>query len=261
MLVVAPRPPSHDRLDGLAKVFTTSSPKYKGIVAEPLAPVLKFLVDKNSYTHIFAAHTAHGRDVFPRLAALLDVSQVSDIIAVDSEDTFQRPIYAGNAIATVKSSDKVKVVTVRGTAFEKAAIEGGSAAVEEIGEEAADGESRVREQMFLSLWMERRADRRRPHRQPPSPSSRRRSINPRVRTSPPPRESSQAVEVSNQRRISRNILSHSQTLSTPLSVPRALPSTLATQTMLSKLAKPVRLLPRSCTLPAPSAEPFSTWQV
>lgn len=112
------------------------------MLSEPLAPVLKALVEKNGYSHVFAGHTAAGRDVFPRLAALLDVSQVSDIISVDAEDTFQRPIYAGNAIATVKSNDKIKVVTVRGTAFDKAAEEGGSAAVEEFSEEAGEGENR-----------------------------------------------------------------------------------------------------------------------
>lgn len=126
------------RVEGLSKIFTSTSEKYKGLLSEPLAPVLKALVEKNNYTHVFAGHTAAGRDVFPRLAALIDSSQISDIIAVESEDTFQRPIYAGNAIATVKSSDKIKVITVRGTAFEKAAEEGGSASVEDFSQEAAE---------------------------------------------------------------------------------------------------------------------------
>lgn len=129
------------RCEGLSKVFTTSSPSYRGLLSEPLAPVIKALAEKGSYTHIFAGHTAAGRDIFPRLAGLLDSSQVSDIIAVESEDTFQRPIYAGNAIATVKSNDKIKVITVRGTAFDKASEEGGSASVEEFGSEAAESES------------------------------------------------------------------------------------------------------------------------
>lgn len=128
------------RCEGLSKVFTTSSPSYRGLLSEPLAPVIKALAEKGSYTHIFAGHTAAGRDIFPRLAGLLDSSQVSDIIAVESEDTFQRPIYAGNAIATVKSNDKIKVITVRGTAFDKASEEGGSASVEEFGSEAAESE-------------------------------------------------------------------------------------------------------------------------
>lgn len=102
--------------------------------------MLKELVTKGSYTHLFAGHTAIGRDVIPRTAALLDASQISDITAVQSEDTFERPIYAGNAIATVKSSDKIKVVTVRGTAFDKAAEEGGSASDEMIDIKPAEGE-------------------------------------------------------------------------------------------------------------------------
>ncbi|PWN29486.1 electron transfer flavo protein, alpha subunit [Jaminaea rosea] len=127
------------KVEGVSKIFTSESPKYKGLHSEPIVPVLKSLVEKNSYTHVFAGHTAIGKDVIPRLAALLDVSQVSDIIAVESEDTFQRPIYAGNAIATVKSSDKIKIITVRGTAFDKAAEEGGSASIEEVSDaEAAD---------------------------------------------------------------------------------------------------------------------------
>lgn len=126
------------KCEGLSKVFTTTSPNYKGLCSEPLAPLLKALVEKNSYTHVFAGHSANGKDIIPRLAALLDVSQISDIIAVEGEDTFQRPIYAGNALATVKSSDKIKVITVRGTAFDKAATEGGSASVEEVSEGAGE---------------------------------------------------------------------------------------------------------------------------
>lgn len=125
----------------MTKIFHTTSPKYTGLLSEPLAPILKSLVEKNGYTHVFAGHTAAGRDIFPRLAALLDSSQVSDIISVEGEDTFKRPIYAGNAIATVKSNDKIKVITVRGTAFDKASAEGGSASVEEIGDDVGEGES------------------------------------------------------------------------------------------------------------------------
>lgn len=116
---------------GLAKVLYSSSDKFENQLAEPIAPQLKELVGANSYTHVVAGHTAVGRDVIPRASALLDSSQISDITAVEGEDTFVRPIYAGNAIATVKTSDKVVVFTVRGTAFE-AAGEGGSAAVEEV---------------------------------------------------------------------------------------------------------------------------------
>src|ERR671910_870581 len=80
--------------------------------------------------HVLVPATTFGKNVMPRVAALLDVAQLSEIVAVDSADTFQRPIYAGNAIATVQSPDPIKVITVRGTAFEAAAAEGGSAAVE-----------------------------------------------------------------------------------------------------------------------------------
>jgi electron transfer flavoprotein alpha subunit len=83
-----------------------------------------------NYSHILAPATAYGKNILPRVAAKLDVAQISEITKVDSPDTFERPIYAGNAIATVQSTDSVKVITVRGTGFDAAAAEGGSAAVE-----------------------------------------------------------------------------------------------------------------------------------
>ncbi len=89
------------------------------------------------YTHILAPATAYGKNIAPRIAAKLDVAQISDITAVDSADTFERPIYAGNAIATVQSQDPIKVITVRTTGFDPVAAEGGSATVEKI-EAAAD---------------------------------------------------------------------------------------------------------------------------
>ncbi|WP_224786332.1 electron transfer flavoprotein subunit alpha/FixB family protein, partial [Pandoraea fibrosis] len=85
-----------------------------------------------NYSHILATATAYGKNIAPRVAALLDVAQISDITKVDSADTFERPIYAGNAIATVQSADKVKVITVRSTGFDPAAATGGSAAVEAV---------------------------------------------------------------------------------------------------------------------------------
>ncbi|MFM0220365.1 electron transfer flavoprotein subunit alpha/FixB family protein, partial [Paraburkholderia strydomiana] len=84
------------------------------------------------YSHIFAPATAYGKNIAPRIAAKLDVAQISDITAVDSPDTFERPIYAGNAIATVQSADPIKVITVRTTGFDAVAAEGGSATVEKI---------------------------------------------------------------------------------------------------------------------------------
>lgn len=102
------------------------------------------MVSKGNYTHLVAGHTAVGRDTIPRAAALLDSAQVSDIIEVQGEDTFVRPIYAGNALATVKTSDKVKVFTVRGTAFDAAPTEGGSADKEKVEPETTEGKQAPR---------------------------------------------------------------------------------------------------------------------
>ncbi|PKI84607.1 Electron transfer flavoprotein alpha-subunit [Malassezia vespertilionis] len=120
------------KIGGLAKVLVSTSDAFANQLAEPVAPLLKSLVEEKGYTHLVAGHTANGRDLIPRASSLLDASQVSDIISVDGPDTFVRPIYAGNALATVKSLDKTKVVTVRGTAFDAASTEGGSAAVEDV---------------------------------------------------------------------------------------------------------------------------------
>lgn len=88
-------------------------------------------IKKGEFTHILAGHSAFGKNLMPRVAALLDVQQISDITSVESEDTFVRPIYAGNAIMTVQSSDSIKVITVRATAFNTGSAEGGSASVAE----------------------------------------------------------------------------------------------------------------------------------
>jgi electron transfer flavoprotein alpha subunit len=104
-------------------------------LAENVAPLAAKLMD--NYDALIVASTTTGRNIAPRVAALLDVMQISDILSVESEDTFTRPIYAGNAVATVRSKDAKKVITVRGTAFEKVAREGGSASVERL-ETASD---------------------------------------------------------------------------------------------------------------------------
>lgn len=111
-------------------------------LAEPLAEVVTAQVVPlaKDYSHVVAAATAHGKDFMPRVAALLDVAQISEVTGIDSADTFRRPIYAGNAIATVQSSDPIKVLTVRGTAFGEAAAEGGSAAIEKVAAVAVDGQ-------------------------------------------------------------------------------------------------------------------------
>ena len=111
-------------------------------LAEPLAEVVTAQVVPlaKDYSHVVAAATAHGKDFMPRVAALLDVAQISEVTGIDSADTFRRPIYAGNAIATVQSSDPIKVLTVRGTSFGEAAAEGGSAAIEKVAAVAVDGQ-------------------------------------------------------------------------------------------------------------------------
>ena len=118
------------KIDGVSKVLLADAPQYEHPLAEELAAVV--LSVAGDYDAILAPATTTGKNFMPRVAASLDVAQISDIIAVESTDTFKRPIYAGNAIATVQSSDAKKVITVRGTAFDKAAAEGGSAAVEAV---------------------------------------------------------------------------------------------------------------------------------
>ena len=119
------------KIAGVGKVLLADSPAYEHQLAENLGDLVAE-VGKGGYSHILAATTSSGKNFAPRVAALLDVAQISDISAVVSEDTFERPIYAGNAIATVQSADAIKVITVRGTAFDPVAAEGGSAQVEQL---------------------------------------------------------------------------------------------------------------------------------
>jgi electron transfer flavoprotein alpha subunit len=119
---------------GVARVQLLDAPGFSHLLPERLAPVI--VARAQACSHVVAAATTFGKNLLPRVAALLGVQQVSDITAVDAPDTFQRPIYAGNAIATVRSTDALKVVTVRPTAFEKAAASGGSAAIEAISVDA-----------------------------------------------------------------------------------------------------------------------------
>ena len=115
---------------GVSKVLTADNGSYEHALAENVAPLIQSMAGE--YSHLMAPATTTGKNVMPRVAALLDVMQVSDIIKVESADTFQRPIYAGNAIATVTSNEATKVVTVRSTAFEAAAAEGGNASIEAV---------------------------------------------------------------------------------------------------------------------------------
>lgn len=119
---------SSAKIQGVAKVIKVDAAPYEHFLAENMATLISGMA--SGYSHIMAPATTFGKDFMPRAAALLDVSQVSDIIEVVDKDTFKRPIYAGNAIATVKSSDKVKIITVRPSAFDKAE-DGGSASIED----------------------------------------------------------------------------------------------------------------------------------
>jgi electron transfer flavoprotein alpha subunit len=125
---------------GVSRVLVADAPHLAEQLAEGVAA--QVVAVAAGFTHILAPATAFGKNVTPRVAALLDVAQISDITSVESPDTFQRPIYAGNAIATVQSSDAVKVMTVRTTAFEPAAATGGSASVEAVAAAADPGSSR-----------------------------------------------------------------------------------------------------------------------
>ncbi len=115
---------------GVTKVLVADAAQYKDQLAENLAALVTSL--SGGYGHILAPATTSGKNFLPRVAALLDVAQISEIIAVNSPDTFVRPIYAGNALATVQSQDKIKVITVRTTGFDAVAASGGSAAIENI---------------------------------------------------------------------------------------------------------------------------------
>jgi electron transfer flavoprotein alpha subunit len=135
---------------GVQKVLVADNPAYGNRLAENLAPLIAELAP--GYSHVLAPATTTGKNILPRAAALLDVQPISDVIAIESADTFKRPIYAGNVIATVQSSDAIKLMTVRTTAFDPASAEGGSGSIESldsahnpgnsafIGEEVAESE-------------------------------------------------------------------------------------------------------------------------
>lgn len=118
------------KIDGVNKVLVADNEVYGHQLAENLANLVVEIA--GDYSHIVSSTSSSGKNFMPRVAALLDVAQISDISGVVSEDTFERPIYAGNAIATVQCSDATKVITVRGTAFDPVAAEGGSATIEAV---------------------------------------------------------------------------------------------------------------------------------
>ena len=118
------------KLPGVTKVLIADNPALDHLLAEPIAALLLALAP--SYSHLLAATTAVGKNVMPRVAALLDVQPISDIAGVEDADTFIRPIYAGNGLATVKSSDTKKIITVRAASFDPVAPDGGSATTENV---------------------------------------------------------------------------------------------------------------------------------
>lgn len=128
------------KIPGVGKVYLADDAIYANALAENMAPLVVGLMGQHDA--FVASATSNGKNIAPRVAALLDTAQVSEIISVESEDTFTRPIYAGNIIATVQSTDAKKVITVRATAFAKAAREGGSASVEMVAAGADAGLSR-----------------------------------------------------------------------------------------------------------------------
>ncbi|KAI9874773.1 MAG: Electron transfer flavoprotein alpha-subunit [Pleopsidium flavum] len=119
------------KVKGLEKIIMVENAAYDKGLPENFAPLLVENIKKGDFTHVFAGHSAFGKNLMPRVAAMLDSQQISDIIAIESEDTFVRPIYAGNAIMTLQSSDPIKIITIRGTAFPSAETSGGSAEITE----------------------------------------------------------------------------------------------------------------------------------
>ena len=141
------------KIAGVAKVLVADDAAYAHGLAEPLADLIVGLA--SGYSHVLAPASTFGKNFMPRAAALLDLQQISDISAVVDADTFIRPIYAGNAMATVKSADAIKIVTVRATTFDAAAAEGGSAAVESA---AAAGDPGLSAFVSLSASKSERPD-------------------------------------------------------------------------------------------------------
>ncbi|MEO8008632.1 MAG: electron transfer flavoprotein subunit alpha/FixB family protein, partial [Betaproteobacteria bacterium] len=124
-------------IPGVKKVLVADAAHYAHALAESLCTLIVSIA--KSYSHVLASSTSAGKNVLPRVAALLDVAQISDIIKVESADTFVRPIYAGNALATVHSGDAIKVITVRSTGFDAGPATGGCAAIESIAAQADSG--------------------------------------------------------------------------------------------------------------------------
>lgn len=127
------------KAQGVGKILIADSDSLKGFLPENLAPLILATQDQFKFSHIIAGASAFGKSLLPRIAAKLDVAPISDIIEIKSADTFVRTIYAGNALMTLRSTDPIKVISVRGTSFEAADPEGGSAASEEVATPASSG--------------------------------------------------------------------------------------------------------------------------
>ena len=137
------------QIGGVSKVKVADDPAYEHQLAENMGLLVAGLAP--GYSHVLGAHTTAGKNFMPRVAALLDVAMVSDIIGVVSPDTFERPIYAGNAIATVQNSEAIKVVTVRATGFDPVSAEGGSATTEAVDPSKDSGTSRFIKEEIVKL--------------------------------------------------------------------------------------------------------------
>ena len=128
------------KIDGVSKILTCDSDSYSNSIAEDLTSLI--IANSDGYTHILAPATTFGKNLMPRISAKLDSQQISDIISVESADTFKRPIYAGSCIATVKSNDAVKIITVRSTAFDSATLNNSGIEVVDINDEGSSGISK-----------------------------------------------------------------------------------------------------------------------
>ncbi|CAK7222380.1 Electron transfer flavoprotein alpha-subunit [Sporothrix curviconia] len=129
------------KVDGVEKVVVVDNVAYEKGLPENYAPLLVENIKKGGYTHVLASHSAFGKNLLPRVAALLDVQPISDVTGIEAESTFVRPIYAGNAIATVESTDPIKLLTIRGTAFPASEIGSGNATVEEGADPNAESQT------------------------------------------------------------------------------------------------------------------------
>ena len=125
------------KISGIDKVIKADAPELEHGLSENVAPIMVDMA--GTYTHVLSAASTYGKNIMPRISALLDKQQISDIIEVESPDSFKRPIYAGNAIATVQSMDDIKIITVRASAFDKVDNEGGSAIIEDISSKGDSG--------------------------------------------------------------------------------------------------------------------------